>query len=61
MIIGVYVNLLVYSYIHLLSFMSRREDLQNLDMEIEAFLEESWREEEDAETGKIFHDFFSNV
>lgn len=31
------------------------EDLQNLDMEIEAFLEESWREEEDAETGKTYY------
>jgi hypothetical protein len=31
--------------------MARREDLRNLDSEIEAFLGESWSEEQDAETG----------
>ncbi|KAG0600498.1 hypothetical protein M758_11G039200 [Ceratodon purpureus] len=31
------------------------EDLQNLDSEIEAFLGESWYEEEDPETGKTYY------
>lgn len=33
--------------------MSGREDLQNVDEEIEAFVGESWREEKDASTGLI--------
>ena len=45
-------NSLVHLCMHLLFFMSRREDLQNLDSEIEAFLGESWYEEQDPETGK---------
>ena len=44
MIIGV--------YIHLFSFVPCREDLRNLDSEIELFLGESWKEEEDLKTGK---------
>lgn len=35
--------------------MSGREDLQNVDEEIEAFVGESWREEKDASTGWISH------
>lgn len=54
MFIPIYVNEYVAAlnvFIHSSFFMARREDLQNLDSELEIFLGECWTEETNPDTG----------